>query len=64
MMLIRGVLDPLGEEDPERADVPTVGRRLEIMPVVVRWRERVGVGASESYKSRGYYMNTMTKIRE
>ena len=35
---------------PNRAGVPVVGRRFEMMPVFVRWRARLGVELpSESY---------------
>ena len=41
--LSQGVVDP----DPESmAGVPVTGRRLEMMPVLVRWRVTAGVDVS------------------
>ena len=56
MMLRRGVTEPLlcdseGVVAPERAGVPVVGRRLEMMPVFVRWRVTAGIALpSESFR--------------
>ena len=56
MTLSRGVEVPLLEEEaspfgvavPERAGVPAVGRRLEMIPVFVFCKESVGVDDSVS----------------
>ncbi len=58
MMLSRGVRALCGSEGvvaPDRAGVPVVGRRLDMMPVFVRSRVRFGVELpSESCGSRGH----------
>ena len=60
MTLSRGVELPLLEDDgspfgvavPDSAGVPVVGRRLEMMPVLVFWNVRVGVVDSVSSCNR------------